>query len=85
MIKFDGKKIAEDVTWGDLEILEGGTHKSSIEVLSRFMLDESGKPLTQAKAREVLRKLKPREAGQVITDFYKALREGAINPPTADS
>lgn len=84
-IKLDGKKIAEDVTWGDLETLESGTHKASIEIISRFMITEEGNPIPQSKARETLRKLKPTEAGKLIGEFYKALKEGAVNPPIADS
>ena len=83
VIKFDGNKISEEITWGDLEILEAGTHKASIEILSRFMLDSTGAPMPQKEAREQLRKLKPADAGNVIRDFYKALRESAVNPQTA--
>lgn len=80
IIKFDGTKIAADVTWGDLETLESGSHKKSIEILARFMLDDNGNPLTPQKAIEILRALKPREAGNIIGEFYKTLKNNAVNP-----
>ena len=83
LVKFDGDKIARDITWGDLEVLEAGRHKDSIEILSKFMQDENGVLMLPADAKKKLRGLKPAEAGAVITEFYKALRDGAINTPSA--
>ena len=75
-------KIARELTFEELILLEEGRAKGTREVLARYLVDESGQPLAIEMAREVLNKLTLREVIELNARFNRALKEVAINPPT---
>jgi|YelNatPaOPRAMG01_1025707.scaffolds.fasta_scaffold69318_2 bacterioferritin (cytochrome b1) len=74
------EKIAQELTFEELILLEEGRAKGTREVLARYLADENGKALAVETAREILNKLKLREALELNDRFKQALKEAAINP-----
>lgn len=84
IFKFNGS-VQDNLTWNDLETLEAGRIGASKNILARFIVDESGKPIPIDKAKEILGQLKMKEIEGVLSEFTKLMTEGALNPQTADS
>lgn len=74
------EKIAQELTFEELILLEEGRAKGTREVLARYLADENGKALTVEEGRAILNKLTLREVVELNGRFNRALKEAAINP-----
>lgn len=82
--KFDGG-VKDNLTWDDLEILEGGKIGASKNILARFVVDDAGNPVPEAEAKRQLGQLKMSEIESTLKAFMDLMTGAAINPPNAAS
>lgn len=82
--KIDGA-IKDNLTWDDIEILEGGKIGKSKDILARFVVDESENPVPFEQAKKQLGKLTMTQVEKVMQEFLRLMTDSAVNPPTAAS
>lgn len=82
---FDESKM----TWSDLaDLEEGRTSRQTIQFMAKMVVNENGEPVKETEALKFVGGLSLPEARRVTAQFrgwIKTLRDGAVNPPTADS
>jgi hypothetical protein len=78
-----GEEIG-DLTWDEWISLEEGASSKTKEIMSRFLVDESGAPIEGKLAKETLGKVKVKELAGITAKFWKAMRDKAANPTTGD-
>jgi hypothetical protein len=79
-IQFMVTEAINDLTWDEWIALEEGQGRGTKNIMARFMVDESGKPISQEEAVKILGKIKLKELAVISSRFWKSLREKAVNP-----
>lgn len=74
-------KVARELTFEELVLLEEGRAKSTRAVLARYIVNENGEALGEEEGMRVLNQLKVWEVAKLARDFTRAIKEAAINPP----
>lgn len=83
------KSKVEELTWGDLCDIEnaqdsGRPFRVMRDMVSRFMVDESGAYLSKEAAMAHLSKLSIVQANDVLNQFTKAVNDYAVRPQNGE-
>lgn len=81
-IKFIVTESLNELTWDEWNALEQGASRESKEILARYVVDEHDKPIPYNQALKLLGSVKLKDLAEVTGNFWRALRENAVNPPT---
>lgn len=82
--KLDAESLRDQVTWEDIEIIEGRKFMQARPILAKFAVDDRGRPIPYAKALQLLGQTPLKEIGSVLDEFSTVFRTALLNPTTGD-